>query len=112
LAHILSEGDHRLNHVQSWAEKRLAMLSCCTGQEVCALDFSDDRLADVLSALGGDAAWEGFEVALNGHLLRVCDLNPQQVRLDSPTAGGYWRGLLMACSSSGTAKTIGPTCPR
>jgi transposase len=27
LAHILSEGDHRLNHVQSWAEKRLETLS-------------------------------------------------------------------------------------
>ncbi len=89
LAHILSEGDHRLNHVQSWAEKRLETLSRCTGQEVRALDFSDDRLADVLSALSQDAAWEEFEAALNGHLLRVYDLNPQQVRLDSTTASGY-----------------------
>ncbi len=89
LAHILSEGDHRLNHVQSWAEKRLETLSRCTGQEVRPLDFSDDRLADVLSALSQDAAWEGFETALNGHLLRVYDLDPQQVRLDSTTASGY-----------------------
>lgn len=89
LAHILSEGDHRLNHVQSWAEKRLEMLSRCTGQGVRVLDFSDDRLADVLSALSQDAAWEGFEATLNGHLLRVYDLNVQQVRLDSTTASGY-----------------------
>lgn len=89
LAHILSEGDHRLNHVQSWAEKRLETLSRCTGQEVRALDFSDDRLADVLSALSQDTAWEGFEAALNGHLLRVYDLDPQQVRVDSTTASGY-----------------------
>ncbi len=89
LAHILSEGDHRLNHVQSWAEKRVETLSHCTGQEVRALDFSDDRLADVLSALSRDTAWEGFEAALNGYLLRVYDLAPQQVRVDSTTASGY-----------------------
>ncbi len=89
LAHILSEGDHRLNHVQSWAEKRLETLSRCTGQEVRALDFSDDRLADVLSALSQDAPWDGFEAALNGRLLRVYDLDPQQVRVDSTTACGY-----------------------
>lgn len=89
LAHILSEGDHRLNHVQSWAEKRLETLSRCTDQEVRAMDLSDDRLADVLSALSQDAAWDGFEAALNGQLLRVYDLNPQQVRLDSTTASGY-----------------------
>lgn len=90
LAHILSEGDHRLNHVQSWAEKRLETLSRCIGQKVRTLDFSDDRLADVLSALSRDAAWEKFEAALNGHLLRVYDLEPQQVRVDSTTASGYW----------------------
>ncbi len=89
LAHILSEGDHRLNHVQSWAERRLETLMRCTGQAVRALDFSDDRLADVLSALSQDTAWDGFEAALNGHLLRVYDLNPRQVRLDSTTASGY-----------------------
>lgn len=89
LGHILSEGDHRLNHVQDWAEKRLETLSRCSDQEVRALDFSDDRLADVLRALSQDAAWDGFEAALNGHLLRVYDLKPQQVRLDSTTASGY-----------------------
>ena len=83
LAHILSEGDHRLNHVQPWAEKRLETLSRCIGQEVRALDFSDDRLADVLSALSQDVAWDGLEMARNGHLRRLYDLNPQQVRLDS-----------------------------
>jgi len=89
LAHILSEGDHRLSHVQSWAEKRLETLSRCTAQAVRTLDFSDDRLGDGLSALSQDAAWEGFEAALNGHLLRVYNLNPQQVRLDGTTASGY-----------------------
>jgi len=89
LAHILSEGNHRLSHVQPWAEKRLESLQACIGQAVRALDFSDDRLGDVLSALSRDAAWERFEAILNGNLLRVYDLSPQRVRLDSTTASGY-----------------------
>jgi len=88
-AHILSEGNHRLSHVQPWAEKRLESLQACIGQTVRALDFSDDRLGDVLSTLSQDDAWERFEATLNGHLLRVYDLSPQRVRLDSTTASGY-----------------------
>lgn len=89
LSHILSEADHRLNHVQAWAEKRLETLSRCTGQPVRALDFSDDRLGEGLHALGDDAAWQAFEGALNQRLLRVYDPRPQVVRLDSTTASGY-----------------------
>jgi transposase len=90
LTHILSEADHRLSHVQPWAEKRLETLRQSIGQGVRALDFSDDRLAGVLSALSDDERWGKFENALNQHLLRVYDLQPQRVRLDSTTASGYW----------------------
>ncbi len=89
LAHLLSEGDHRLNHVQPWAEKRVETLSRCTAQPVRSLDFSDDRLGDVLSALSQDAAWEEFETALDGHLLRVYHLDAEQVRVDSTTASSH-----------------------
>lgn len=89
LTHILSEADHRLNHVQAWADKRRETLSRCVGQPVRALDFSDDRLGEVLSALSEDASWQAFEGALTRHLLRVYDLSPQAVRLDSTTASGY-----------------------
>src|SRR5215210_5817357 len=45
LAHLLSEADHRLNHVQSWTEKRLHTLRSVTQRPVQPLDFTDDRLA-------------------------------------------------------------------
>ncbi len=89
LSYILSEGDHRLHPVQFWAEQRLHTLSHCVGQPVRALDFSDDRLGDILSALGKDEVWAEFEAALSGQLIRVYDLPDQQVRLDSTTASGY-----------------------
>jgi len=90
LAHILSLGDHRLNHVQGWAEKRLETLKGCTDQAVRALDFADDRLESVLDALSDDLRWQEFEAALNQRLIRVYDLNPQLVRVDSTSASGYW----------------------
>jgi transposase len=89
LTHILSEADHRLNHVQAWSERRLETLHRCTGQPVCPLDFSDDRLASVLRALSVDTRWDAFEAALSPWLLRVYDLRTERVRLDSTTASGY-----------------------
>src|SRR5215468_138399 len=71
LTHLLSEADHRLNHVQAWSERRLETLRQCTGQPVDALDLSDDRLAGVLHALSCDARWDTFEAALTQGLLRV-----------------------------------------
>src|SRR5947209_17175314 len=34
LTHILSQGDHRMNQVQSWAATRLQTLHRCSGEEV------------------------------------------------------------------------------
>src|SRR5919198_1654924 len=90
LAHILSQADHRLNHVEPWAEQRHHTLRGCTGQSVHPLDLGDDRLAGVLEALSDDTRWSAFEAALNQYLLRVYDLQPERVRLDSTTASGYW----------------------
>jgi transposase len=90
LTHMLSEADHRMSHVRGWAKQRLATLRQCSGQAVAELDFTDDRLADVLTALGDDVRWQAFERALNQNLLRVYDLSAERVRLDSTTASGYW----------------------
>jgi transposase len=90
LSHILSEGDHRMNQVQPWAAKRLETLSNCVQQAVTELDVSDDRLASLLNHLGKKERWSAFETELNRHLLRVYELDPERVRLDSTTASGYW----------------------
>jgi transposase len=89
LTFILSEANHRLSHVQAWAAQRLTLLAGCLGQPVRALDFSDDRLAAVLDYLSEDQAWRDYERALNGQTLRVYELVPRRVRIDSTTAKGY-----------------------
>ena len=40
LTYLLSEVDHRLNHVEPWAEERLRTLRGSTGQRVHPLDLS------------------------------------------------------------------------
>src|SRR6266581_9439952 len=89
LSHILSEGDHWLNHVEAWASQRLNCLQACLGQEMRSLDLSDDRLAAVLDYLSDDEQWQTFERDLSQHLIRVYDLHPRRVRVDSSTVSGY-----------------------
>lgn len=89
LTHLLSQADHRMNRVQPWAAGRLETLRGCTGQSLHLLDLTDDRLADLLRILSDDAQWTSFERALTGTLLRVYDLRPTRVRLDSTSVSGY-----------------------
>ncbi|MDP2902071.1 MAG: hypothetical protein Q8N96_03045, partial [Methylovulum sp.] len=90
LAYILSEGDHRLNAVQGWVAGVLMTLTVCLkAVGLRELDFSDDRLAIVLSSLGQDAPWEAYESDQIGVLLRVYDLPIKRVRIDSTTVKSY-----------------------
>jgi transposase len=89
LSHILSEGDHWLNHVEPWTSGHLTCLQACLGQAVRGLDCSDDRLASVLDYLSADERWQAFERELGQHLIRVYDLHPRRVRVDSTTVSGY-----------------------
>ena len=89
LAFLLSQGDHRLNRLQPWVEAHLLTLQTLLGKPVRPLDFHDDRLADLLSALPQAETWIDFETHLNQHTVRVYDLKPSQFRLDSTTANSH-----------------------
>jgi transposase len=112
LTHILSEADHRLNQVQEWAAGRIETLSGCLGVAVRALDFSDDRLASVLDALSEDEGWAAFEASLNRRTLRVYDLRPERIRLDSTTASGYWQVSEDGLFQLGHSKDHRPDLPQ
>lgn len=112
LAHILSEADHRMNHVQPWAEKRRETLRGCFGEEVSAQDFTDDRLEIALDALSEDESWAEFETALNRRTVRVYDLKPKCVRLDGTTVSGYWRVTEDGLFQLGHSKDHRPDLPQ
>src|SRR5258707_14048706 len=112
LTHIVSEGDHRMNQVQGWAAHRVQTLSICTGEEVSERSFRDDRLALVLDALSHEQKWQQFETALNRQLIRVYDLKPKRVRVDSTTASGYWTVTQEGLVQLGYSKDHRPDLPQ
>ena len=89
LCFILSRGNHRVSHVQKWAEQHVHLLDALTGKRVRTLDFSDDRLTSLLAQMGDGAAWQPFEQELSRGLLRVYDLSLEIVRLDATSAKTY-----------------------
>src|SRR5712691_1681054 len=112
LTHILSEGDHRMNQVQGWAAHRVQTLSISTGQEVSERSFRDDRLAIVLDALSDTQKWQQFETALNRQIIRVYNLKPKRVRVDSTTASGYWTVTEEGLFQWGYSKDHRPDLPQ
>ena len=86
---ILSEGDHRLYHVEPWVKEHQRTLSRCIGRRVKPRDFTDDRLATVLDYLTIEACWLAFECELNASLIRVYHLQPRVARVDSTTAAAF-----------------------
>jgi len=112
LAHLLSQGDHRLNHVQPWADQRLNTLQALLPRPIEPLDLTDDRLASVLRMLSDDAAWVGFERALTRTTLRVYDLRPSRVRVDTTTSSGYWQVTDDGLFQFGHSKDHRPDLPQ
>jgi transposase len=91
LMFITSQGDHCLSHVQPWVAERLDTLTACVGKPIRPLDFSDDRLADLLDRLAETDPWAAVETGINGVVLRVYDLGQpdQPIRIDSTSAKTY-----------------------
>jgi transposase len=112
LTHILEDADHRMNQVQGWAAHRVQTLSICTGQQVSERGFRDDRLALVLDALSDEQKWQQFETAMNRQLIRVYDLTPKRVRVDSTTVSGYWTVTQEGLFQLGTSRDHRPDLPQ
>lgn len=112
LGYILSEGDHCLNHVEQWVEKRLHSLGISLGQPVRGLEWSDDRLEIVLDELADDENWRKFESALNRHTIRVYDMKLHRVRVDSTTVSGHWTVTEDGLFQFGHSKDHRPDLPQ
>jgi transposase len=112
LSHILSEGDHRLSQVEGWVEKRPHILEISTGESVRAQEWSDDRLGIVLDELADDEKWKAFETELNRRTIRVYNLKPRRVRVDSTTVSGYWTVTKEGLFQHGHSKDHRPDLPQ
>jgi transposase len=112
LSSILSRGDHRMVHVEPWVAKRLWTLGATTGQVVTRVDFTDDRLEIVLRRLSDDERWSAFASALNQHTVRVYDLSPERVHVDSTSASVSATGTEGGLFQFGHSKDYRPDLPQ
>jgi transposase len=112
LGHILSQADHRLNHVQAWAERHLESIGVSIEKDIRGLDLSDDRLESVLRYLSEDSAWRNCERAMSQRQLQVYDLSPKRVRLDSTSVSGFWEHNEEGLFQRGHSKDHRPDLPQ
>ena len=89
LAHILSRADHRKLTVRDWVRQAHETLERITGLSIRDTDFTDDRLAIVLTHLSKPKFWYEIECELDQQTLRVYDLEAECVRLDGTTVSGH-----------------------
>lgn len=112
LTYILTEGDHRLSHVQEWVKDREKTLSACLKTKIRAEDFSDDRLEIMLDMFGDDERWRLFDCDLTQGILRVYDLKGNLIRLDSTSGSGYWQVTENGLFQFGHSKDHRPDLPQ
>jgi transposase len=112
LTFIMSQSNHRLSHLRSWAATRLQTLRASLGVPLVETDFTDDRLALTLDYLSDNECWKAFEDALNGHLIRIYDLHGDLVRLDSTSASSYGQVTKDGLLQFGHSKDHRPDLPQ
>lgn len=91
LTYILTQCDHRMCSVEDWARHRLRTLRQATGWEIGEKDCTDDRLEDLLSALGNEEGrpWEPIEQELGQYLIRAYRLPTDVARCDTSSFSVY-----------------------
>ncbi len=108
LAHILSEHNHYMSHVQDWVAQLPHLWAGLWGQAVRPLDVSDDRLAEVVRRLSLPEVWEPLEQQITQRMVRVYELPSERVRLDTTTAKVYGGNDLSVLFQRGHSKDHRP----
>ncbi|MEP0879924.1 IS1634 family transposase [Funiculus sociatus GB2-M2] len=91
LSYTITQADHRLCAVETWVKQHHQTLELATGWKIADKDATDDRLADLLSVLGGSEhqAREAIETFLGQHLIRAYELPTQVARSDTTSFSVY-----------------------
>lgn len=91
LAYMLSTCNHARSPVRDWVAKRHRCLEHALGQPIRETDCTDDRLEDLVDALGANQAGERIEEHLGQHLMRAYALPTETARIDATTVSVYHR---------------------
>jgi transposase len=112
IAYILSEGDHRKSAVEGWAKDVAYTLEQMLGQPIREIEFSDDRLGNLLRRFSDDEAWRAIEQTLWQETMVVYDLPLDGVRLDATTSYGHHQPQEGGVMQHGHSKDHRPDLPQ
>lgn len=89
LSYIISQSDHRLNSVRDWANKIPLTLSTLLDSSIRDVEFSDDRLCNLLDKFADTTAWESFEANLWKNTVEIYEVPKNVIRFDGTSVCGY-----------------------
>ena len=112
LAHILSEHNHFMSHVQDWAKQRAETLAQLLQQSLRPTDLTDDRLGELTRFLSRDEVWHPLEAQINQTMVRVYRLPTRRVRTDSTTISLEARSEVSWLFRRGRSKDYRPDLPQ
>jgi transposase len=112
LSFILSESNHCKNAVREWANKIPTILGPLLESKIRDVEFSDDRLANLLDTLSNDSKWNAFEETLSSSVIKVYDLNVETIRVDGSAACGYHDVVENGIMQFGYTKDHRPDLPQ
>jgi len=112
LSYINSQADHRMNAVRDWANKMPLVLTSLFGSPMRDVDFSDDRLGNLLDRFSDDNAWESLENDLWKNSVEVFELQSNVLRFDGTAACGYHDITENGLMQFGASKDHRPDLPQ
>ncbi|MBA2728713.1 MAG: IS1634 family transposase [Parachlamydiaceae bacterium] len=112
LAFILSQANHCKNAVREWANKIPTILGTLLESRIRDVEFSDDRLANLLDTLSDDDSWKSFEDGLSKKCIEVYELPIETVRFDGSSAYGYHEVVENGIMQYGASKDHRPDLPQ
>ncbi|MBN1311673.1 MAG: IS1634 family transposase [Anaerolineae bacterium] len=91
IAYVVMSCTHFLSPMEEWAEQHLMSLSHALGKPVRVEDFTDDRLAILLSRLGDEQAHPGEQIEkdLGQRIIRTYELPTETARVDLTSISVY-----------------------
>jgi len=93
VAYTVMSCTHFLSPMEEWAEQHLMSLGEGLGKRVRVEDFTDDRLAVLLSRLGDEETHPSAQIEqeLGQHMIRAYELPTETVRIDMTSISVYHR---------------------
>lgn len=112
LSFILSQSNHCKNAVRNWSNKIPTVLGALLNGVIREVEFSDDRLANLLDSLSDDKSWHGFEDDVSKHTIEAYELPVETIRCDGSAACGYHEVIENGIMQYGRSKDHRPDLPQ